>query len=96
MTLVLEGEHHLVEQGADGAEHTISRKKGDYALSKADASPHLEHGGKSGGVVLLSMVALDGILFEYFGETPDDKWTVSVSEFVRDWDSGVSYGSKRQ
>jgi hypothetical protein len=56
----------------------------------------LEHGGKGGGVVLLSMVALDGILFEYFGETPDDKWTVSVSEFVRDWDSGVSYGSKRQ
>lgn len=96
MTLVLEGEQHLVEQGADGAEHTISRKKGDYALAKADARPHLEHGGRSGGIVLLSMVALDGILFEYFGETPNDKWTVSVSEFVRDWDSGVSYGSKRQ
>jgi len=96
MTLVLEGEQHLIEQDGDGVEHTISRKKGDYALTKADASPHLEHGGKSGGVVLLSMLALDGILFEYFGEAPDDKWTVSVEEFVRDWDSGRSYGSKRR
>lgn len=95
MTLVLEGEQYLIEQAADGSERTISRKKGDYALAKADASPHLEHGGESGGVVLLSMVALDGILFEYFGEAPDDTWTVSVSEFVRDWNSGVSYGSKR-
>ena len=96
MTLVLEGEQHLIEQDGDGVEHTISRKKGDYALAKADASPHLEHGGKSGGVVLLSMLALDGILFEYFGEAPDDKWTVSVEEFVRDWDSGRSYGSRRR
>jgi len=96
MTLVLEGEQHLREQDGDGVEHTISRKKGDYALTKADASPHLEHGGKSGGVVLLSMLALDGILFEYFGEAPDDKWTVSVEEFVRDWNSGISYGSRRR
>jgi hypothetical protein len=96
MTLVLEGEQHLIEQDGDGVEHTITRKKGDYALAKADASPHLEHGGKSGGVVLLSMLALDGLLFEYFGEAPDDKWTVSVEEFVRDWDSGRSYGSRRR
>jgi hypothetical protein len=96
MTLVLEGEQHLIEQDGDGVEHTILRKKGDYALAKADASPHLEHGGKSGGVVLLSMLALDGILFEYFGEAPDDKWTVSVEEFVRDWDSGRSYGSRHR
>ena len=92
MTFVLDGEQHLEELQEDGVIKRVSRRKGDYALSPADAKPHREHGGESGGTVLLSMLALDGVLFEYFGPEPDDSWTVSIAEFVKSWDSGEIYG----
>jgi hypothetical protein len=95
MTLVLEGEQHLQELRVDGSTKIVSRKKGDYALSPADARPHLEHGGDSGGTVLLSMCANDGVLFEYFGEEAKASWTVSIAEFVSSWESGEIYGTAK-
>ena len=92
MTFVLDGEQHLEEPQEDGVIKRVLRRKGDYALSPADAKPHREHGGESGGTVLLSMLAPDGVLFEYFGPEPDDSWTVSIAEFVKSWDSGEIYG----
>ena len=92
MTFVLDGEQHLEESQEDGVIKRVLRRKGDYALSPADAKPHREHGGESGGTVLLSMLAPDGVLFEYFGPEPDDSWTVSIAEFVKSWDSGEIYG----
>ncbi|MDG1163111.1 MAG: hypothetical protein P8N01_06530 [Burkholderiales bacterium] len=92
MTFVLDGEQHLEESQENGVIKRVLRRKGDYALSPADAKPHREHGGESGGTVLLSMLAPDGVLFEYFGPEPDDSWTVSIAEFVRSWESGEIYG----
>ena len=92
MTFVLDGEQHLEEPQEDGVIKRVLRRKGDYALSPADAKPHREHGGEGGGTVLLSMLAPDGVLFEYFGAEPDDSWTVSIAEFVKSWDSGEIYG----
>ena len=93
LTLVLEGEQHLTEIQADGTRKFIYRKKGDYALTTAHACPHLEHGGKDGGTVLLSMHAPDGILFEYFDEDIKNGWTVSIAEYVESWNKGITYGS---
>ena len=93
VTLVLEGDQHLIEKLPDGTRKAIHRKKGDYALAAADAHPHDEHGGAHGGTVLLSMTATDGRLFEYFDELMNSLGTVSIAEYVESWNRGVAYGS---
>jgi hypothetical protein len=93
VTLVLEGDQHLIEKMPDGSRKAIHRKKGDYALAAADAHPHDEHGGAQGGTVLLSMTATDGRLFEYFDEHMNSLGTVSIVEYVEIWNRGVAYGS---
>ena len=93
VTLVLEGEQHLIEKLPDGTTQAIHRKKGDYALAAADAHPHDEHGGPQGGTILLSMTARDGRLFEYFDEHMSSLGTVSIAEYVDSWNRGVAYGS---
>ncbi len=94
MTLVLDGEQHLTEFQINGTTRAICRKKGDYALAKADALPHLEHGGESGGTVMLSLLTQDGNLFEYFGENPEDSWIISIEDYVKNWKEGIIYGSR--
>ena len=96
LTLVLEGEQHLVELLPDGSTKAIARKAGDYALASPDALPHLECGGEAGGTVLLSMTAPDGILFEFFDETIRNSWTLSIADYVEAWASGVPYGMAPQ
>src|SRR5690349_21224012 len=96
LTLVLEGEQHLIELQPDGSTKAVSRKAGDYALASPDALPHLECGGEAGGTVLLSMTAPDGILFEYFDETMRDRWTLSIADYVEAWTRGVPYGTAPQ
>ena len=92
VTLVLEGEQILKEMLPDGTPRSVHRKKGDYALAPADALPHDEHGGENGGVVLLSMTAHHGILFEYFDENMANRWTLSIDEFVESWKNGTFHG----
>jgi hypothetical protein len=93
LTLVLEGEQQLQEMQADGSVKEIHRKKGDYALAPPDALPHHESGGQSGGTVVLSMTAPDGILFEYFDENMKNGWTLSIEQFVDSWQNGTVYGA---
>lgn len=93
VTLVLEGEQFLKEMLPDGTVHSIHRKRGDYALATADAHPHDEHGGDAGATVLLSMTAPDGVLFEYFDENMENGWTVSIEEYVQNWNNGTVHGT---
>ena len=93
LTLVLDGEQHLVEIQPDGSTKAISRKKGDYALAPPDALPHLEHGGENGGTVMLSMTAPDGVLFEYFDEDMSNSWTFTIEQYVESWNNGTAYGA---
>ena len=93
VTLVLEGEQFLKEMLPDGTTHSIHRKQGDYALAAADAHPHDEHGGDAGATVLLSMTAADGVLFEYFDENMENGWTVSIEEYVQNWNNGTVHGT---
>lgn len=94
-TLVLEGVQCLTEMLPDGTTRTVRREKGTYALAQADAHPHDEHGGPDGATVLLSMTAHNGILFEYFDENMENRWTLSIQEFVDSWNKGSVYGQAR-
>ncbi len=94
LTLVLEGEQHLLESQPDGTVKPISREKGDYALASPDALPHLECGGEDGGTILLSMTAPDGILFEYLDENMANGWTLSIQQYVDAWNNGTVYGAE--
>ncbi|MGH1361866.1 MAG: hypothetical protein ACRBC3_24165 [Burkholderiaceae bacterium] len=93
VTLVLEGEQFLSERRPDGTTKQIHRKRGDYALSPADALPHDEWGGDAGGTVMLSMTAPDGVLFEYFDDDMNNGWTVSIQEYVDSWNRGIIHGA---
>ncbi len=94
LTLVLEGEQQLKEMQSDGSFKEIRREKGDYALAPPDALPHHENGGESGGTVVLSMTAPDGILFEYFDENMENGWTLSIEQYVDSWENGTVFGSR--
>ena len=93
VTMVLEGEQFVNEMLPDGTTRLVHRRKGDYAIAPADAHPHDEWGGEEGGTVLLSMTALDGILFEYFDADFANSWTLSIQEYVDSWNSGAIYGA---
>ena len=45
-------------------------------------------------MVLLSMTAPDGILFEYFDENMENGWTLSIEQFVDNWNNGAVHGFK--
>ena len=62
-------------------------------LAAADAHPHDEHGGESGGTVLLSMTAPDTILFEYFDANMRNGWKLWIREYVERWTNGTVYGA---
>ena len=95
VTLVLKGEQNIIEIKPDGSKNTINRKKGDYAISGSDALPHLENGGKQGGIVLLSMTASnDNVLFEYFDENMENAWKVTIDQYIKSWNTNLAYGLK--
>ena len=95
-TLVLDGDQFVTDLLPDGTlSKTVHRTKGAYALSPADAHPHNECGGEEGGTVLLSMHAReDGVLFEYFDDTMENRWTLTIREYVDAWEKGAIYGSQ--
>ncbi len=95
LTLVLDGEQHLVETQPDGSLKAIHRKKGEYALAAPDALPHIECGGEDGGTIMLSMTAPDGILFEYLDENMANGWTLSIQQFVDAWNKNEAYATAR-
>ena len=41
------------------------------------------------------MHAQDGILFEYFDENMENGWTLSIDEYVDNWEKGLIYGQRK-
>ena len=39
------------------------------------------------------MTAPDGILFEYFDESMQNGWTLSIEQYVDAWNNGTPYGA---
>jgi hypothetical protein len=60
--MVLEGEHHIVEEGATETVHK-TRRPGHLTRSPA-GDVHMEYAGPQGSVLFFSMQADDGVLFE--------------------------------
>lgn len=62
--LVLEGEQHIIEIGADGSEgaHKV-RPAGTYASSPGGEA-HMEYGGPEGATVFFAIQSTDGRVFE--------------------------------
>ena len=61
-TLILEGEHHVVETTATETLHKI-RPAGHYSRTP-DGEAHMEYAGPAGSLVFFSMQSADGRLFE--------------------------------
>ena len=84
--LVLDGEQHLWDLKPDGTrgEHKV-RKAGDYALTVADALPHLECGGAEGGIAFFSNHSDSGLLYELLDEDMKVVADVTMQVLIDDW-----------
>lgn len=80
-TLVIEGEHILFEPGDCTIE--VSRKiAGQLGENDGDES-HIEGGGPAGAVILLTMTAIDGVVYEIFNDALELERTISLDDFER-------------
>ena len=68
----------------------------DGRLAPIDALMHDEWGGPEGGLLIYSMHAPTGVIFEYYDENLENPWSYSIEDFVNDWKSGAIYGWKSE
>lgn len=89
--LVLDGEQHLWDLGPGGKRlgHRV-RRAGDYALTLAEAAPHLESGGATGGLVFFGNHASDGVLYEFYDPELNLVGKVTIAELVADWQANAA------
>jgi hypothetical protein len=84
--LVIAGEQHLWDLHPDGSRgEPRVRQAGDYALTVADALPHLERGGEEGGLVFFGNHSNSGRLYEIFDENMNVLADVTMESLVADW-----------
>ena len=79
-TLVLEGEHHVVETTATETVHKV-RKAGHFARNNG-GDLHMEYGGATGAVVLFSMQSDDGRLFDVIDKDDNVIATTTVEDLL--------------
>lgn len=79
-TLVLEGEHHVVETTATETVHKI-RTPGHYACNPA-GDVHMECGGPEGAVVFFSMQTKDDRLFDILDKDENILAVANIEQFV--------------
>jgi len=84
-SLVISGEHRLVDLYEGGRTEERIKKPGDYALSLGDAVPHLERGGDEGAVVFFANHSPNGILYELVDADLKVVHEVSIEEMVAPW-----------
>lgn len=84
--LVLEGEQHLWDIAPDGSRgEPRVRRAGDYALTRAEALPHLERGGDDGGLVFFGCHSTDGLLYEILDDDNNVVANVTMESLLADW-----------
>ena len=88
--LVLEGEQHLWDIERDGSvgQHRM-RRAGDYALTGADARPHLERGGDDGGLVFFGAHSSTGLLYEILDENDNVVSNVTMESILADFSANT-------
>jgi len=88
--IVLAAEQHLWDVEADGSigNHRF-RRAGDYALTGNDQKPHLERGGKDGGLVYFGARPdfPGGLLYEIYDADMNVVAEISIDSLVADFDA---------
>ncbi len=79
-SLVLEGEHHVIETTETETRHKI-RHPGHYSCQPG-GDPHLEYARSEGSLVFFSMQAVDGKLFEVLDKDQNVLTVVTLEDFV--------------
>jgi hypothetical protein len=79
-TLVLEGEHRTWARHGDGWQLDQVRPPGFFASNEGDHL-HFEQGGPEGTIVLLSMVAVDGLIWEVLGDNGEIVDRATLDDF---------------
>lgn len=79
-SLVLEGEHHIVETTATETIHK-TRTRGHYAKNPP-GDLHMEYAGPEGSVLLFSMQADDGRLFEILDRDENILVTATIESLL--------------
>ena len=79
-TLVMEGEHHVVDI-TDAGEHHRIRPAGHYAHSPA-GDLHMEYAGPSGSLLFFSMHTQDGRVFEVLDKDRAILSVVTIDDMV--------------
>lgn len=82
-TLVVEGEHRTWEKGRDGEWHLDQIRPAGFFGSNEGDHQHSEEGGDQGAIVLLSMEAIDGVIWETFNDDEELIDTAMLSDFKR-------------
>ncbi len=88
--LVIAGEQHLWDIHPDGTrgEHKV-RRAGDYALTVGDGLPHLERGGREGGIVFFGNHCTNGLLYEVLDEDMKVVADVTIEGLFADWQANT-------
>ena len=66
------------------------RRAGDHALTRAEAEPHLESGGSTGGLVFFGNHSTDGVLYEFFDPELNLVGSVTIAELVADFEANAA------
>lgn len=78
--LVLEGEHHVVEQKSHESVHK-TRQPG-FFVTNPGGDLHMEYGGPEGSLVYFSCKAVDGKLFDVINDSGKVLKTATVEDFT--------------
>ncbi len=82
-TLVVEGEHRTWEQRSDGEWHLDQVRPAGFFGGNEGDHLHSEEGGAEGAIVLLSMQAVDGVIWETFDDNGELVDTARLDDFKR-------------
>lgn len=78
--LVLEGEHHIVEESPTETVHK-TRKPG-HLVYNPPGDVHMEYGGPEGSLLFFSMKSDDGTLFEFLDRSGNLLRTITVDDLI--------------
>lgn len=78
--MVLEGEHHLVEESPTETVHKIRRP--GHLVRNPPGDVHMEYGGPQGSVLFFSMTSPDGRVFDILDRQENVLLTVTVEDFA--------------
>ena len=84
-SLVIRGEHQVIDLYEDGHSEIRLKRAGEYGLSLGDALPHKERGGDAGALVFFGNHTNNGILYELVDADLKVVHEVTIQEIVEPW-----------